>query len=206
MPRSRRKTQRGRGPPESLPRVFVACHTPSVHGPISWEDHSIVGYVDIGPGSSPPGDAPYYRGWDAIPSRLAGTIDIVLWMYCPVAAAFRANDFTWEPPAEPWLQGITEEPRAILKNSLRLLRPGGIILLPSFPPEAISQATRKVLRSHGVSVEDIEIPKPRWSRHPPGRNNSHFVDETLIGIRLTRLPTGGRRRHARSSVRKSIRS
>lgn len=211
MPR-RRKTQRGRGitssRPKALPRVFVACHTPSKHGKITWEGHEIVGYVNIDDGSAVPGDAPYYKGWDTIPASLKGTIDIVFSAYCPVVPALQSGYFTWDKPAEEDIGIGGKDTHEILTKSFALLRPGGTILFPRVR-DIVHPATQEELRKHGLSVEVLEnIPKPRWTRHRQEEDydvNEDYDREVLRGIQMTRV-AGGRRRYPRSSLRKSMRS
>lgn len=210
MPRLRRKTQRGRGPgmsrPAGLPRVFVACHTPSRHGKVTWEGHTIVGYVDVEDGSAVKGDAPYYRGWDSIPASLKGTVDIVLSMYCPSAPALMREPFQWDTPVATTAYGV-QETHEILTKSVPLLRPGGTILFPHIP--SVRPETQAILRENGLSVESVEVPRPRWIRHRQEDRydvNEDASRETLHAIQMTRIAGGRRRRYPLSSRRRSIRS
>ena len=205
MPRRRKTSRRIRGGRQ--PRVLVACHIPSRHGKVTWEGHQIVGYVDVNEGAAVAGDAPYYQGWDSIPAELRGTIDIILSIGCPVATGLTSGHFRWESPAEEDIGVYGASVHEILTKGLRLLRPDGTFLFPRLPD--VHAATKTVLRTHGLVVETIaNIPKPRWLVHRHDDeydvNDAHTRD-VLRGVQMTRV-AGGRRRHPRSSLRKSIRS
>ncbi len=143
---SRRRTQRGRG---SKPRVLVACHVPSLHGTLSWEGHTIVGYVDVLPGAAGEDGVPYYQGWDAVPAELKGTIDIVLSAGCPVVPTIRQGH-------NPVYDATTY---AIVEASLALLRPTGVLMFPRIDrahPRFLAALTAK-----GATADILSLPNPR---------------------------------------------
>ncbi len=193
----RRKThrrQRGR----ARPRVLVVCQIPSKHGAITWEDHEIVGYVDIQEGKPARDGVPYYRGWDAVPAELRGTIDIVLSINCPVALAIERG---WVSSLDtPPASNVDDKQEAfqIFTRGLEVLRPGGHMLFPRVV--SISPLFKAAVDGKGHTAEVIEVPKPRWrilAQSDEYDINADYSRDVLPAVRVTKGATGGRRRKTR---------
>lgn len=190
-----------------MPKVFVACHNPSLHGKVTWEGHDIVGYVDVMDG----GDASYYKGWDSVPTSLRGTIDIVLSLGCPVALPFRSGHLTtFDSVSAEDAMFFGQQTQEIVTNGFALLKPGGYLLFPRITVvDPVTIKAMEALPPGKNTAELIDIPKPRWIRHRQSDEydvNEDYSKDVLKGLKLTKAATGGRRKKTKRRAQKKKRT
>lgn len=211
---------------DTLPNVFVSCHNPTLkdHGEIVWDGHNIVGYVDVTPPGAPPKknasfSGLYCQGWDAIPTELQGTMDIVLALYCPIMQALEHGEIkTLAPYPVLFSSGpnagtpvlingkptIVKDYNEIIVRAFALLKPGGTLLFPNIrslpdqtrilleeklPPPPAGQEKNAVKNS--VEFVDIGDQRPQRTN---GSGNAQLRDRTRPWLKITKPTGGGRRR------------
>lgn len=182
--------------------TLIICHNPTdkTQGDVTWEGHTIIGYVDVAPkGKLKTPNATYYSGWATIPSTLKGTADVVLALYCPVMGDFREGNIK-SFDEEQTFHGLKLKIPVyndIFVKAFEYVKPGGVMLFAG--------ATESIKTKNGSE-------NPSWTllKETFGESNLSFgtftedvkykESTTDVGtpfLQIRKPATGGKRKRTR---------